>query len=64
MMAVIILMLKIFLFQNWRQGQPNPHDNETTCLFTEANGIPNDHDGDSSDGDDDDGGGDHDDHKN
>jgi len=38
-------------YENWRQGQPNPHDNETTCLFTEANGIPNDHDGGWLDGD-------------
>ena len=31
--------------QNWRAGQPNPIDEEWTCLYTEANGIPGDHDG-------------------
>ena len=31
--------------QNWRPGQPNPQGNLATCLYTEANGIPTDIDG-------------------
>ena len=38
-----------YLLQNWRSGQPNPIGNLATCLYTEANGIPNDHDGDDDD---------------
>jgi len=38
-------------YMNWRAGEPNPVGNFATCLYTEANGIPNDHDGGWLDGD-------------
>ena len=41
-----------WFLQNWRQGQPDPIDNKATCLYTETNGIPPDHDGDDDDDED------------
>jgi len=38
-------------YTKWRTGQPDPHGDDATCLYTEANGIPNDHDGGWLDGD-------------